>query len=1585
MAAGTVTNDITELVYGADDTEGIVSIDVWGNTIYEYHLTNKGETVCNIVKNYQPWYIVHSDAEAANMAGTNHFNSLRRLNKFKDMQQLYDAREASGRRDEFLMIGNKASQYMVETGKTLFKGIDVDDLHILGFDIETTGLSPLDSEVKMISVVSNRGYNDVLYNQDEAVLIQQFVQLMETLDPDIVLTYNGHRFDIPFLMKRAEFKGLDLGIGRNGIAPIQYKFQHRMDGENKMIDGMRIFGRHHIDMMYAVMKFDALERKLSNYKLKSVVAQYGLEKAGRVHLNFNEILEGITSEDLAKRNQTIEYCRADAEDLLKLHNHVCPAEFYQARIIPMNYYALINAGSVGRINTMMIRAYLRNMHSIPMYSTEFEPFGGGLNECNPGIYEHVGDSDLTSMYPSIQIHRGFFPKSDSIGIMREVLIYLRDERIKMKKDFKKSTDAVKKASLDGKQKAMKVLLNCFHPETKILTQTGYKAIDKLDIGELVLSIDPITLKHAWKPLVAKEMKRRGALMLEIKTSHNHILKVTDEHNLAAFANDSQHTLHIGNKVFESTHLVKKFAKDFKVGDKLPLQIGEFDINTHLTDMDMFSVLDYMDNDVCVEFVLNKGYHGRTFVNYIKEKFGAKLSEELEIFVLQHAYRISTSKLSNDIRHQISKMSHDIDYNGLKMPFRIQLRAYKSKPSRVTYKLKDFLQFMGWFVSEGSTYKSHSKFYTNGRHRGITYKIQITQYRSVNPDNCDAIEALLKHMGFDCFVTTHQLSFCCKPLWILLHEIWQIKTARFKHFPQELLTLPNKHIKVLLDTYFKGDGCVIQAKSTHRPKRKFSTSSPQLKDDICYILQRLGIPYSIYTKDKDKCYRIHEIIKTYSHNNIMYDYITEIKQISMPEYVWDINVADYHTVCAGTQGSICTFQSHFGTMASMGFYWRDNAAAAKITEEGRRLISTLRDTLRSMDFTVISLDTDGISYSNGKAFDLAAVTAALKAVLPQGMYRADEEGIESKPIRKLIAFHPKTYAILRDDGSIQSKGGALTSADIPPFVRQFTSNLVRLMFDRKFDDIRLYYQSIISDITNSRLPITDFVTVKRVNKTVQQYQDTMQSFADKGKTKARLPLWELAIETKRQLEVGDKVSVYHADVVVDKPLTKTQAKRAAQFDTMDTLFAVQSTPRTMTVQRLKWADQYDPTKPDISTDYYIGRLNDKVYGLFHDPKTNVTTILTDAEFDSIFGLDAGKVSIYRFQYTDFATYLPEVDTFSKWERLRKDQLRDLMRQGGTDMYTTIQQFDNQYVTAGESVYHPLYFDVDASDLGAAFDTATCIYRYFANVLKVPLQYITVWFSGSKGFHIEVDGRVFGYRPSPYLTQVNKDIANWLIKQYQLTSLDVGSIYSSRRMWRIPFSINSKSGLRKTWLPQFDQFKSITEVSQYVALNQDLIPAYEAYIDHINDIGAPAKVLQEHATWYATHHDAFVARTKLAVVQKPSWKFERLAAALPRCIDYLLRESISVAGDRNRATMTLLSFFKESGITMEEAIERVSEWTMRIPKGLTSATNHATIKQNVTSVARSIYNGGTYVFSCGFAKSLIARSGFECPTVCVLKDD
>jgi len=106
--------------------------------------------------------------------------------------------------------------------------------------------------------------------------------------------------------------------------------------------------------------------------------------------------------------------------------------------------------------------------------------------------------------------------------------------------------------------------------------------------------------------------------------------------------------------------------------------------------------------------------------------------------------------------------------------------------------------------------------------------------------------------------------------------------------------------------------------------------------------------------------------------------------------------------------------------------------------------------------------------------------------------------------------------------------------------------------------------------------------------------------------------------------------------------------------------------------------------------------------------------------------------------------------------------------------------------------PLDVDRDG-DPAAALEDARKTVRRLENLYDVPLDALRIFFSGSKGYAIELPGVLFGgFEPHVDLNHVVGYIAERLTGD--LAGFDP-SIYLKTGLWRLPNTINAKSGLYK----------------------------------------------------------------------------------------------------------------------------------------------------------------------------------------------
>lgn len=238
-------------------------------------------------------------------------------------------------------------------------------------------------------------------------------------------------------------------------------------------------------------------------------------------------------------------------------------------------------------------------------------------------------------------------------------------------------------------------------------------------------------------------------------------------------------------------------------------------------------------------------------------------------------------------------------------------------------------------------------------------------------------------------------------------------------------------------------------------------------------------------------------------------------------------------------------------------------------------------------------------------------------------------------------------------------------------------------------------------------------------------------------------------------------------------------------------------------------------------------------------------------------------------------------------------------------------------------------------------------------------IQVSFSGNKGFHVVVDGRVFGLKPSPDLHKQVEFVHNYMRKELKLKTLCGAT--GNRKMLRVQNTINKKSGLYKITIP-------------IEMINGDM--------DDIVELAKKPKKKEKNdaPVFSQIAHDWFynILKDYKEVRYTPNKKLN-LPKEMPPCIKDLTDNSIQVEGSRNKATMLLASYYKDMGLTEDTTCDIINEWNKKIPDKLTSTKNGQRHLSSQSAV-KTIFNSGQYHFSCKFSRSMPWR--LECDKSCKL---
>ena len=124
------------------------------------------------------------------------------------------------------------------------------------------------------------------------------------------------------------------------------------------------------------------------------------------------------------------------------------------------------------------------------------------------------------------------------GMIREMVDELLEER-EQKKALRNENDPGTDTyeTYDRQQAAVKVIMNCFTPDTDVLTPDGVRGIRELSVGDEVYSLDPETMQMEVKPVVeTHEYPDYRGELVDIETSEIDF-SVTPNHRMLVRKND----------------------------------------------------------------------------------------------------------------------------------------------------------------------------------------------------------------------------------------------------------------------------------------------------------------------------------------------------------------------------------------------------------------------------------------------------------------------------------------------------------------------------------------------------------------------------------------------------------------------------------------------------------------------------------------------------------------------------------------------------------------------------------------------------------------------------------------------------------------------------------------------------------------------------------------------------------------------------------------------------------------------------------------------------------------------------------------
>ena len=353
--------------------------------------------------------------------------------------------------------------------------------------------------------------------------------------------------------------------------------------------------------------------------------------------------------------------------------------------------------------------------------------------------------------------------------------------------------------------------------------------------------------------------------------------------------------------------------------------------------------------------------------------------------------------------------------------------------------------------------------------------------------------------------------------------------------------------------------------------------------------------------------------------------------------------------------------------------------------------------------------------------------------------------------------------------------------------------------------------------------------------------------------------------------------------------------------------------------------------------------------------------------------------------------------SKWSLQPKYKINFFKQvEGWKECHQSIQQYAiNQEYSEDSFTWSNLAIDLDDAQNGTkALDDARRVHDWFQQFKPRPGDF-RVWFSGKKGFHIEISGASLAILPQQNLHQFMSFIAGHIVGETGSTTFDF-QLYAKRKTLRCAGTKRIVDRKIDGDIQQVQTCKFELTESQLMSLDIDKIFDKSIQIakseKEYKDLFSDKDIIENGIN--PNLKDFMVSiRNSFQEAQKNVEKVERKikintknSSAHPICINDILTYNFHSEGCRNKAMLTLIAFYKDTGKSKEEVISIVQKWSEDIPWNTQKAKERVAQVRPATELA---FNENGYDFSCRKCQSInkglqpsdkkIRCIGYSCPFV------
>ncbi len=1042
---------------------------------------------------------------------------------------------------KFFMRITPVEQFMIQTGKRLFKGFDdYSDLHKVDFDLETEGLKPEVDRIFQIGIKDNRGFEHIIevtgdteeeLNKNEILAIEKFALIIDYLKPDIIKGYNSEDFDWNFFEVRCEVLGTTFKNIIKTLNPESSFYTRRpntlkLGGNTERYTQTYLWGYNIIDIWHAVRKAKAINSDIKKTGLKYITIYSKVVKENRVYVQGNQLnstwadknndyyinesdgkwfkvikpendeeakrlshiikkqQEQIDSGDYSKTTGKYiveRYLLDDLWETDRIDEIYNQSTFLVSKILPTTFMKASTMGTSSTWKLIMMGWSYQNNLALPSLQDKRDFTGGLARLLEVGYAKRVAKLDYAALYPNIELTHDIIPDLDISGVMKGMLFYIVDQRDKYK--------ALKNEHGDKADEYKKLLET--DPDNKEY-QEKYKehsywksTYDKKQLPLKILANSffgsfGASYLFNWGDVdCAEETTCRGRQYLRLMVRHFY-----EKYNFKPL---------VGDSVTYDTPIYIRYKDSKEIDIKAICDI--FNANSKVFDEE--GLRDFEE----------KPYEVLT-VNGWKN--------------IQYTYRHETEKnihriTTKDRLVQVTE-DHSLFQNGVQ----IKPSTLKRGDSLDVYKLPhfnnrpdmghegDFFWLLGYFLGDGSAIYGPRKQYYKSRKTGETHVNKGVRgewkISSSNLENLEKLKTILEkywsEWNIKPSIKDHRKSSSVYNLVVYKTDFSQrfcedfYTSYREKKIPAFILNSSLEHKRAFMDGVCASDGygnCMDTVSD-------IGMKSQVAMSGIGYLLNCLGINYKIKTR-KDKENFISFKLRNRNRNNSEFTCKTKmvtdevwgnevIQNRDNNNYVYDISTEDG------------TFIGGIGAINLKNTDGFNFAIPDSVDEISYKVKGTHRLTEKYNKETITGLE---------------AVVADFNEEYMIGRMGLDIDDI----CESTINFARKNYGN-KISGKVKLVGNSLKSSAMPGYIEDFINEGVKMLLDgdgKSF--IELYYDTV-DKVFNYEIPVAKIASKSKVNQTLKEYEEYCKGYTKAKRLNSRKAFMELLIKNDINFKNGDIV-------------------------------------------------------------------------------------------------------------------------------------------------------------------------------------------------------------------------------------------------------------------------------------------------------------------------------------------------------------------------------------------------------------------------------------------------------------------------------